>query len=120
MGILSGCGHSISDDDYSKERDDLHPYYVDGSGYASFEKYMWNEGFPDTIIVKFTRDGKFERYVEAVRQGLLEDSLGNYYSPAYAYISVVGDTWIYDINGKFIEFGCNDAPHSGKAHTYNP
>lgn len=106
--------------DYVETRDSLHPYYVEGSGYTTFERWMWDEGFPDTIIVKFTRNGKFEMYVEAYRYGALEDSLGNYYSPAYAFISGVGDIWIYDIKGKFIKFIENDLPHSDMGHTYNP
>lgn len=75
---------------------------------------------PDTITVAFTRNGKFEDSVKAVRQGLVSDSTGKYYSPAYVFGGVVGDNWTYDINGKFIEFNCVDLPHSGAPHHYKP
>ena len=60
---------------YSKERVFPYLYYVEGYGYATFERYMWDDGFPDTIIVKFTRDGEFEMYVEAERRGILRKRL---------------------------------------------
>lgn len=115
---LVGC---ISDKkEYSDVR--IRPYlYPDGEGgYTTFERYMWDKGFPDTIIVRFTRDGKLEGYVEAVRQGVLKDRFGNSCSPTYVFMSMVGDNWVYDINGRFLEFNCVDLPHSGQPHTYNP
>lgn len=41
--------------------------YVGQGGFVTFEHYMWDVGFPDTIIVPFTRNGKFEEYVEACK-----------------------------------------------------
>ena len=84
------------------------------------EYYKWNYGYPDTIKVAFTRNGVVEDSVEAVRQGLVADSTGKYYSPAYVFLSVVGDKWIYDVNGKFIESACTVHPHSGAPHHYKP
>lgn len=81
--------------------------------------WFWYE-CPDTITVAFTRNGKFEDSVIAVRQGLVANDKGEYYSPAYVIRAVVGDTWTYDINGKFIEFNCVDYPHSGTPHKYKP
>lgn len=107
-------------DTYSKERVYPYLYYVDDYGYATFERYMWDRGFPDTLIVRFTRNGEFEGYVEAVRQGVLKDSLGNHCSPTYVFVSGVGDSWTYDIDGRFLEFNCVDLPHSGQPHTYHP
>lgn len=79
-----------------------------------------DEGYPDTIIVAFTRNGKLEDSVEAIREGLLKDSTGKYYSPAYVFRASVGDTWVYDVNGKFINFHESSLPHSGKPHYYKP
>ena len=104
--------------------DSMHTYPIHDSWgnieYGTFEQYMWNEGFPDTIIVPFTRDGKFEYYIKAVRWSLLEDSLGNFYSPAYIYRTISGDAWVYDIKGNFVEFYCGDKPHSGTPNIYKP
>lgn len=82
--------------------------------------YWFNYECPDTITVAFTRNGVFEDSVEAIRRGGVKDSTGNYYSPAYVYGSVVGDAWIYDINGKFIKFCESRFPHSGEPHNYKP
>ena len=82
--------------------------------------YWFNYICPDTIIVALTRNGKLDDSVEAVRQGLIKDNTGHYYSPAYVFSSTVGDTWIYDINGKFIEFNKSPFPHSGKSQIYEP
>lgn len=81
--------------------------------------WFWYE-CPDTITVAFTRNGKFEDSIIAVRQGLVANSKGEYYSPAYVHRAVVGDAWVYDINGKFIESECVDYPHSGTPHKYQP
>lgn len=110
--------------EYSESRDSLHPYPIhDAKGhiaqYGTFERYMWDEGFPDTIIVPFIEKDKYEGYVKAIRQGLLEDSLGNYYSPAYVYMVEVGDSWVYDIKGCLVESTCTTKPHSGQPHTHN-
>ena len=75
---------------------------------------MWAAGFPDTIVVRFTRNGKFEFYTEAVRYGVLEDSLGNSYSPSYVFRDAVGHSWIYDIKGNLVEFHESPYPHSTK------
>lgn len=91
-------------------------------GYVTFEAYMWNQGFPDTIIVEFTYNGKFVRYDKAVRSGILEDSLGNSYSPAYKITAYNGDNWVYDVKGNFIEFNkhsFND-PENDPYVPYNP
>ena len=82
--------------------------------------YWFNYECPDTIIVAFTRNGVFKDSVEAIRRGDIEDSTGNSYSPAYVVLSVVGDAWVYDINGKFIAFHEGRFPHSGKPHSYKP
>lgn len=84
------------------------------------EYYKWNYGYPDTIKVAFTRNGIVVDSVEAVRHGLLADSTGKYYSPAYVFFATVGDNWVYDINGKFIEFNESQYPHSGKGIKYEP
>ena len=87
---------------------------------AGVEDSVNFDNYPDTITVAFTRDGKFEDSVEAVREGLLEDKSGKYYSPAYVFRAVVGDTWVYDVNGKFVYSTCLAYPHSGKPHHYKP
>ena len=114
-------GRDINDV-YSEKREPPFLYYVDGCGYATFERYMWDVGFPDTIIVKFTRDGKFMFYADAVRSGLLEDSTGIYYSPSYIFRDAVGHSWVYDIKGKFVEFNESPYPHStqNEEEPYNP
>ena len=114
------CGCTPGNREYSDVRKAPWLYPTGDGKFTTFERYMWDGGFPDTIIVRFTRDGEFEGYVEAVRQGVLEDSLGNYCSPTYVFMSMVGDSWTYDINGRFLEFSCADLPHSGHPHTYHP
>lgn len=91
-------------------------------GYVTFETYMWDEGFPDTIIVKFKESGKFRGFEEAVRRGILEDSLGNPYSPAYVISAYNGDSWVYDIKGKFVKFNkhVNNDPDKDPYIPYNP
>lgn len=110
---------SISTDSFLKIKDSLIYSKEDNAWMTKKLHWFWYE-CPDTIIVAFTRDGVFEDSVEAIRQGLVEDSIGNYYSPAYVFGSVVGDAWVYDINGKFIEFNESPFPHSGKGHKYHP
>ena len=99
-------------------------YYVNNSngdsGWVTYNYYMWNYGFPDTIIVKFTRDGEFEQYVEARKWDIVEDSFDEHLTPSYMFITGVGDSWEYDLSGNFINFNCCDAPHSGAPHKYNP
>lgn len=95
--------------------------YSDGNnGWVTYKAYMWNYGFPDTIIVKFTRDGEFEGYAEARRWGSVVDSFGEHLTPSYMFIAGVGDSWEYDLSGNFINSNCCDAPHSGAPHKYNP
>lgn len=91
-------------------------------GFVNFRRYMWDVGFPDTIIVRFTRDGKFEGYMEAVRQGSIYDQYGNSISPAYVFSSVMGDSWTYDIRGHFVSFGEDkiDNPDREPLPKYNP
>lgn len=84
------------------------------------ELFKWNYEYPDTIKVAFTRNGIVEDSVEAVRQGAIEDSIDKPYSPAYVYFSVVGDSWVYDVNGKYIGFNESSYPHSGKGIKYEP
>lgn len=120
--FVDGMGH-ISIDSFLKIKDSL--IYVDNDRcctpcWMTKRLHWFNYECPDTIIVAFTRDGKFERYEKAIRRGLVADSTGEYYSPAYVIDCIVGDNFVYDINGKFIEFNCADLPHSGAAHTYNP
>lgn len=95
---------------------------IPGGGYVTFERYMWDVGFPDTIIVEFTVNGKFSGYQKAERKGLLKDSHGSYYSPAYKIIAYNGDTWVYDIKGNFVEFNqCIDNdPDRDPYVPYNP
>lgn len=97
-------------------------YFVPDYGYVTFERYMWDEGFPRTIIVKVTYKGKFQGYYEAERRGVLFDSLGNAYSPAYKIESLHGDTWVYDIKGKFIEFNADIADNTTRDYvpTWEP
>lgn len=110
--ILFFCSCQEKDKFYaSSQRKAPYLYYspyddcgILGGGYITFEAYMWNEGFPDTIIVEFTVNGKFVSYQKAARDGLLEDSLGNFYSPAYRITAYNGDNWVYDIKGNFVEF----------------
>lgn len=121
LSVLAAvCGCTSGNREYSDVRKAPWLYPTGDGKFTTFERYMWDGGFPDTIIVRFTRDGEFEGYVEAVRQGVLEDSLGNYCSPTYVFTSMVGDSWTYDINGRFLEFSCADRPHSGHPHTYHP
>lgn len=120
--FVDDLGH-ISIDSFLKIKDSL--IYVDNdrccSPYWCTKKQHWfNYECPDTITVAFTRDGKFECYEKAVRRGLVADSTGDYYSPAYVIESAVGDNFVYDINGKFIKFNCVDLPHSDAPHTYKP
>lgn len=86
----------------------------DTHDFVGFEYYMWAYGFPDTIIVRFTRDGKFERYDEAYRSGILEDEYGNAYSPAYMIRCVNGDNFTYDLKGHFIEFNADYIDNPGR------
>jgi hypothetical protein len=108
---VTSCSNN-SNTEYSNERDDSHSYYVESEGYTSFYRYMWDEGFPDTIIVKFTRNGIFEGYVEAYRADVIKDSFGTAISPAYYFRDVVGHTWVYDLHGKFVAFHESTKPHS--------
>ena len=106
-------------EDLADVRDNAHPYPIhDSRGnidyYGNFKAYMFSEGFPDTIIVPFTRNGKFEMYVEATRWETREDSLGNPLSPIYRFGDVVGHAWYYDLKGHFIEFAESPYPHSTK------
>lgn len=96
-------------------------FYIGSDGFwCTKEFHRWNFEYPDTITVAFTRDGVFEDSVKCERRGLVEDSTGNYYSPAYIFTTVVGDSWTYDVNGKFIRFDCSSSPHSGRPHHYKP
>lgn len=100
------CGCTKKDKFYvSDVREDPYLYYDSISeGYVTFEKYMWTCGFPDTIIVDFKWAGRDLGYTEAVRWGDLEDSLGNCYSPEYVIIDQVGNSWVYDFKGQFVQF----------------
>ena len=111
---------------YSDIREKEHPYPIhDARGkiecYGTFERYMWDEGFPDTIIVEVTRNGVFKGYSKASRYDLLKDSLGNYYSPGYAVKSAVGDMLIYDVKGNFVRYDADIADNPKREITpYNP
>lgn len=90
--------------------------------FVTFEHYMWAYGFPDTIIVKFTVNGKFQRYLEAERRGIIEDSYGNAISPAYVYSTYNGDNWTYDVRGHFVEFNADTEDNDTRDYVpeYNP
>lgn len=108
----------LSKDSFLQVKDSF--VYCKEEGYwMTKEMYKWNYGYPDTIMIAFTRNGVFVDSVEAVRHGLVADSTGEYYSPAYVFTSGVGDKWIYDINGKFIEYN-RSYPHSGNEIKYKP
>lgn len=77
---------------------------IPGGGYVTFERYMWDVGFPDSIIVAVTRNGKFLGYDKAKRRGVLKDSHGSSYSPAYKIVGVNGDALVYDLKGNFVRF----------------
>lgn len=109
--------------DYSDVREA--PYlYKDplSDEYVTFERYMWNGGFPDTIIIEFTVDDKFQSYQKAVRHGVLEDSLGNCYSPAYVIMGHNADNWVYNVKGELVEFNeCHfNDPENDPYVPYNP
>lgn len=84
------------------------------------EFYTWNYVYPDTIVVPFTRNGVVEDSVEAVKWDVLQDSTGHVYSPLYVFISMTGDTWQYDINGKFVRHTCNPRNHIYEEEPYHP
>ncbi len=115
---VDGIG-KIPTDSFLKIKDSL-IYSEEDKEWMTKEQHWFTYECPDTIMVAFTRNGVFEDSVEAVRQGLVADSTGHYYSPAYVFGDVVGNKWIYDINGKFIEFNESPYPHSGKGHKYHP
>ena len=85
----------------------------------SVQLYQVAEAYPDSIIVAFTRSGKFEDSVVTYKQGFIKDSLGNTI-PAYIFKAAVGDVWVYDSDGNFVEFIESELPHSDQGHTYNP
>lgn len=68
------------------------------------------EGYPDTITVAFTRNGKFEDSIEVVRYPGWDFGL------KYVYIlrCAVGDVFFYTREGKFLHSACAPEPHSGK------
>lgn len=82
--------------------------------------YRWNYVYPDTLMVAFTRNGNFEDSVEAIKWDMQEDSIRHIRIPIYVVRDVVGNTWEYDINDKFIEFSCGSRPHSGQPCHYKP
>lgn len=97
--------------------------YSDGNnGWVTFKTYMWNYGFPDTIIVKFTRDGEFEWYTEAHRWDVVKDSFGEHLTPSYIFSSALGDSWTYDLHGHFLSFGEDtiDNPTRERLPEYHP
>ena len=79
--------------------------------YDNFEQYMWDEVFPDSIIVKFTQDGKFLGYETAYREGVIYDKDSNAISPAYVIGFVVWDKVVYDLKGRFVRFDESPFPH---------
>ena len=79
--------------------------------------YWFNYQCPDSIMVAFTSNGKFVDSVVAYRKGVINNDNN---SPAYVFYSVVGDSWIYDIKGNFIEFHHSRFPHSGNSYQYKP
>lgn len=76
-------------------------YKLSDGTYTNFEHYMFDEGFPDSIIIELKRDSSVI-YMKIPRYTVLKDSLGNYYSPGYA---VFGNDCIviYDIKGRRVE-----------------
>ena len=91
--------------------------------YDTYEQYMWDEAFPQTIIVRFTRNGKFVMYVDAERGGgdVTKDKDGNYISPEYVFMDEVGHQWVYDLKGKFVRFEESPFPHNNEGERpYKP
>lgn len=121
LPLLSLCYSCKKEKVYALDHREAPYLYYDKQegGYVTFESYMWVEGFPDSIIVEFTVNGEFQGYTKAGRRGILEDSLGNAYSPAYVIMAYNGDNWVYDIKGKFIEFN-QDWRNDPKRDPYVP
>lgn len=124
--LICGCSES-GDKNYSHYKHGPYQYKVlndDGSTlYTTYRQYMFDEGFPDSIIVRVTRDGEFQGYEVAYRRDVIEDSLGNVISPAYVISSVVGDNVVYNLKGEFVQYNESSLPHSGQGdpdHTWNP
>lgn len=125
MLLLASCNKG--DSKYSDYRHGPYQYKVlngDGSTlYTTYRQYMFDEGFPDSIIVRVTRDGKFEGYDVAYRSDVITDSLGNVISPAYIIRFNVGDGLMYNLKGEFVKSLESDLPHSGQGesdHKWNP
>lgn len=113
----------ISKDSFLKIKDSLIYYkgeYEEDSCWMTKDYYRWNYVYPDTLMVAFTRNGNFEDSVEAIKWDMQEDSIRHIRIPIYVVRDVVGNTWEYDINGKFIEFSCGSRPHSGQPCHYEP
>ena len=109
--VVIGCHHYGSNENNAPCREDILKMLPSNTNYYK----DWLE-YPETIIVAFTRNGKIEDSVEAVRWDMLMDC-----SPSYVFTAGVGDTWVYDVNGNFLEFNCSPFPHSGQGHhNYKP
>lgn len=114
-----GYNINLSIDSFLQVKDSF-VYCKEEKCWMTKECYKWNYGYPDTIKVAFTRNGVLEDSVEAVRQGIINDSTGRPYSPAYVFFSTVGDSWVYDADGKYIGFNKSPYPHSGNGINYKP
>ena len=104
----------LSLDSFSLVKDSF--VYCKEEGLWMTKKLYWFDyQCPDSIIVAFTRNGKFVDSVVAYRNGVINNN-----SPAYVFYSVVGDSWIYDIKGNFIKFNRSKFPHSEDTYQYEP
>lgn len=96
---VRGLG-TLSMNKFLKAKDTLR-YVSKETIWVTKEYYKWNYEYPDTIIVRTQDPSGYLKEVKAVRQGLLKDSTGKYYSPAYL-TGPYGYGDVYDVNGKYI------------------
>ena len=75
--------------------------------------------YPDSIKTTFVRNSVFEDSIIAYKCGFIKDSIGNT-CPAYVFQAAVGDMWIYNSKGVFVEFIESELLHSDSGHKYNP
>lgn len=88
--------------------------------YVTFEHYMWNEGFPESILVDVTYKGKHSRYDRAYQAMPEKDSVGNV-MPVYKIRGVNGDALVYDLNGNFIRLDADYGHNPNREPpTYEP
>lgn len=125
-----GCNKERNSN-YSTYRHGSYQYMVKDEGgegsdtilWTTYQQYMCDEGFPDSIIVKVTRDGKFLGYDVAYRRETITDSLGNFVSPAYVIMFNVGDGLVYNLKGELVRTNESSLPHSGQGdpdHVWKP